>query len=601
MTPDDVRAWLKWLAERVRTDSDTTEDMHALIHLLKEKGASAKTSEDFRALSAALDQMQKILTKSSVEMNEWQAYAIHRQVGQLLQDQVKGRDLLLLTKALDELRPVESWARKSEHVDVHNDTLWEMYLCHSRMGVWSEAADALQGLRRNVEKRRAGIKDPLERAGVGAKFPYLYPALCQMLLKAGRIEELLGAIEGAKGRAVADVMAQRSHQVIDEVEFAKPATRLGELMVRNKAHYLSFFVDDDDTLAVLVGKDGSLHASSPIPLGKDRIRRASEYVDPELWGKRHVADLTGPRIKDMAEVLKPLVAWLEPHFKSGLIEEGDHLCYSPDAHLHQIPLAYVRFRGEPLVRRMSISRTHGARALALILSRMASRPRTFLGVEVPARQDLVHERMVRDLQAPSTWLASHLSGTTYRNRKATVEALSRADLAERVVHFATHGAFPAEESLLPQGRLPQNPFTHSGLALAGADGLPDRNRLDCGEEHEKLLTPERVLAAPLDFTDSHVTLQGCVTGLAREGIGGDALGLDWAFFQQGASSLLASHWDVSAELSSEFFLRFYRSWLERGSSRATAWRQTVLGMMGEQGALANPYAWAAFSLSGDWR
>lgn len=607
MIPDDVRAWLKGLADRVRTDSDTPEDVHALIHLLKERSTSAQTPEDLHRLSAALDQMQKILTKSSEEMNEWQAHTIHRRVGQLLQDEIKGRDRSLLAKALKELNQVESWGRKSGHSDVHNDTLWEMYICHFRMGTWAEAADALQGLRRNVEKRRAGIDDRLKRAGVGAKFPYLYPALCQTLLKAGRIKELLGAIEGAKGRAVADVMAQRAHQVIDEAEFAVPATRMGELMVQNKAHYMSFLVDDDNTLAVLVGKDGSLHASNQIPLGKDRIRSASEYVDPRSWGIREF--IGAPLIKDMAEVLEPLVAWLDPHFRSGLIENGDHLCYSPDEHLHQFPLAYVRFRGEPLVRRLSISRTHGARALALILGRRVSRPPTFLSVEVPAHQDFKNEAMVRRLRTPSTWLASHLSGTTYRDEKATVEALCRADLSERVVHFATHGTFPAERGL-PPGRLPQNPFTHSGLALAGADGLPDRGRVDRGEDYEKLLTPERVLVAQrescavkkgLDFTGSHVTLQGCVTGLAREGIGGDALGLDWALFQQGASSLLASHWNVSAELSTEFFLRFYRSWLERGSSRATAWRQTVLEMMSEQGALANPYAWAAFSLSGDWR
>jgi CHAT domain-containing protein len=279
-----------------------------------------------------------------------------------------------------------------------------------------------------------------------------------------------------------------------------------------------------------------------------------------------------------------------------VIEIGDHICYSPDEHLHLLPLAYVKFMRKPIVEKVSISRTHGVRALSLILGREASRPRSFVGVEVPARQDLSNQAMVRQMRAANAWLGERLPGMTYRDEKASLNAISNAKLAGRVVHFATHGMFPSQEN-----GSAGNPFEHSGLALAGVDGLPDKDGLKRGEEEEKLLTPRYALEAQLDLSGSHVTLQACVTGLAREGIGGDALGLDWALFQLGASSLLASHWDVSAELSAEFFLRFYRTWLEQKKSRATAWRETVLGMMNEAGAIAEPYAWSAFSLSGDWR
>jgi CHAT domain-containing protein len=556
----------------------------------------AMTLDKFRELDGALLLAEQFVTKSGEEMNEWKANAVLRGVGQIFMDETNAHDAEHLAKGLGQLRPLLAWARASGHTDVFSETLWELYLCHSRMGAWSEAAAALQDLRRSVEKTRAGIADPMQRAGAGANFPHLYPALCQMLLKAGRVEELLGAMEGAKGRAVADVMAQRVHQVIDEAEFAEPAARMGELMRRNSAHYLSFFVDADSTLAVLVGKDGSLHTCDPIPLGKEQIRQASRYADPRSWGKPKLEDLTGPPVEDIAEVLSPLIAWLEHHFESGLIEDGDHVCYSPDEHLHQFPLAYVRFMGDPIVQRVSISRVHGARMLSLILGSEASRPGTFVGVEVPGRQDLSKRVMMRQLRAVDRWLGEHLPGTTYRNERATVDAICRAELAGRVVHFATHGMFPSEES---SDR--RNPFEHSGLALAGVDGLPDKNRMMRGEDEQNLLTPSRALEGRLDLSGSHVTLQACVTGLAREGIGGDALGLDWALFQLGASSLLTSHWYVSAKLSAELSLRFYRSWLEQKKPRATAWRDTVLGMMAEGDDLAEPYAWAAFSLSGDWR
>ncbi|WP_074745078.1 CHAT domain-containing protein [Nitrosospira multiformis] len=566
--------------------------------LLPPESAPATTMEleAFLGLDKLLREGEKVLTKSGEEMNEWKAHATLRGVGQIFLDHIHGPDPVRLKKAIQELLPLEVWARINGHTDVYNEALWELYLCHSRLCAWSAAADALQNLRLSVEKRRAGIRNPLERAGAGTKYPHLYPALCQMLQKAGRIHELLGAIEAAKGRAVADVMAQRADQVIDEAEFAEPAGRMSELMRQNNAHYLSFLVDEDMTLAVLVGKDAQLYPSGPIPLGKEQIRDTTPYVDPRSWGLPHPSDLTGPDVEDTSKVLAPLVSWLEPLFESGVIEDEDHLCYSPDAHLHQLPLAYVQFMGKPLVEKLSISRTHGARALSLILDKQPSRPASFVSVEVPGLQDLSEQAMLHSLHAAGVWLAEHLPGTIYRGERGTLQGVCRAQLAGRVVHFATHGTFPREGDPGPQ-----NPFDHSGLALAGADGLPDVTQIARGRADEKLLTPARMLEARLDFSDSHVTLQACVVGLAREGIGGDALGLDWAIFQQGASSLLAAHWDVSAALSAQFFLQFYRAWLQQGKPRAAAWRETIAEMRNEGGALAEPYAWAAFSLSGDWR
>jgi CHAT domain-containing protein len=94
-----------------------------------------------------------------------------------------------------------------------------------------------------------------------------------------------------------------------------------------------------------------------------------------------------------------------------------------------------------------------------------------------------------------------------------------------------------------------------------------------------------------------------VTGLAKEGIGGDALGLDLAFLLAGARSLLTTHWDVSAHASADFSVRFYQKWLLEGSTRAEAWREAIFQLMDAPGSAGQPseYYWAAFSLSGDWR
>ena len=111
----------------------------------------------------------------------------------------------------------------------------------------------------------------------------------------------------------------------------------------------------------------------------------------------------------------------------------------------------------------------------------------------------------------------------------------------------------------------------------------------------------------MDFTNSHITLQACVSGRAKEGIGGDALGLEWAFLLNHASSLLAGHWNVDAVWAAKFSIKFYEKWLINKASRGTAWRETTLELLRESQHLEvkyperSAYYWAAFSLSGDWR
>ena len=91
--------------------------------------------------------------------------------------------------------------------------------------------------------------------------------------------------------------------------------------------------------------------------------------------------------------------------------------------------------------------------------------------------------------------------------------------------------------------------------------------------------------------------------IAREGLAGDALGLEWGFLLAKASSLLVTHWNVEAEVSADFCIEFYKKWLKDKKSRARAWRETVLEFTQKE---LDPkhheaFYWAPFSLTGDWR
>ena len=304
--------------------------------------------------------------------------------------------------------------------------------------------------------------------------------------------------------------------------------------------------------------------------------RGSERLRTEL----------GARLAPLISVLRDVVA------------DGDHVCYCADDALHLLPLQAAAHDGEPLVRLASVSRTHGAHVLAQHLGRPPRLPDRYVVFEVPATVDNADPARREVLGKVGAWLAASIKGTRVLAADAAdFAALQAADLRDSVVHFATHGVFPAYNA---RG-VAANPYHASGLLLAANKRLPDLDAVERGKAGDHLVSPARLVASKLALNGSHITLQACVSGLAREGIGGDALGLEWALFQLGASSILSTHWNVSAQTSAAFATRFYRRLSQERMSRAAAWRHTVLEFLARPDAASSAYHWSAFSLSGDWR
>ena len=270
--------------------------------------------------------------------------------------------------------------------------------------------------------------------------------------------------------------------------------------------------------------------------------------------------------------------------------------YTSDESFLNVPLQYIRFRDGILIERFSVSRVQTAFHLDRVLSGEASEPPDrYEGFAVPTRQDCDKdgaEEFLANLDSPSRWLEAHgLSGELVRLEEATLDRVVGEALDHRIVHFSTHGWFPLGA---------KSPFHDSYLLLAGSDGLPDMERVARGE-HEGRLTPNAILDSRLDLEGSHVSMMACVSGLAKEGIGGDALGLDWALIQAGASSLVSTHWKVSAACAARFFALFYEKWLEEGRPRATAFRETTLELLSGVHTPEDLRRWTAFSLTGDFR
>ena len=449
---------------------ETPANFEEMKQLLERKLAEAT---DYKKLGPTLvDLINKFnqLLNPKGELNQRE---VERQINNataIFIDDTTGRDREHLENSLAILKQARDWTKANNFSDNESDALWGMYLCYSRLNQPDKTVEVLQALRDNIETVREHITNPHNRAGIMAKYPYLFPALCQFLCRLNRSEELLTAIEGAKGRVLADVLTQLENQPVSERQFSQSARLLPSLMQQLQAHYLTYFVDEEETYAVLVAKNGSVY-SQEITIGKKQIQLWLEYknskhdpLNPENWGKTINARLKS-KVPNLSETLAPLVSWLEPLAAQNIIQPNDHICYCPDEQLHLIPLHYLKFRGEYLVNYVSVSRIQGALALTKLLERENLQPHQFAVVKVWAKTDLGNqesEKMIPAFHQVGEWLNQQLPGEIVAEGNADLPTIAKLNFQHKIVHFSTHGVFP---SLMKQEPSQINPFSNSGLLL----------------------------------------------------------------------------------------------------------------------------------------
>ena len=179
-----------------------------------------------------------------------------------------------------------------------------------------------------------------------------------------------------------------------------------------------------------------------------------------------------------------------------------------------------------------------------------------------------------------------------------------------------------------------HPGLLSGVALAGAN--------QPAEEDDGILTAEEVSTLDLSGVDL-VVLSACETGLGEEAGGEGLLGLQRAFQAAGARTVVASLWKVDDAATQALMVEFYRNLWQGKLGKLESLRQAQLAMLrgklkpqvdepsprpspgvpgdgasrgvgpskplpkaglasdSNHSPTADPYFWAGFVLSGDWR
>ena len=141
-----------------------------------------------------------------------------------------------------------------------------------------------------------------------------------------------------------------------------------------------------------------------------------------------------------------------------------------------------------------------------------------------------------------------------------------------IIHCATHGTFDANRPL------------ESALLLAPQG------------ENDGRLTVNEIFN--IDLTASMVTLSACQSGMSRIRAGDEMMGIPRAFIYAGVPTVVASLWNVNDEATAILMEQFYRNLkkYEKGEALQRAQRYMI-----EKSSYKNPYYWAAFSLTGDYK
>lgn len=114
------------------------------------------------------------------------------------------------------------------------------------------------------------------------------------------------------------------------------------------------------------------------------------------------------------------------------------------------------------------------------------------------------------------------------------------------------------------------------------------------KQNDGLLEAEEIVK--LNLNSELVVLSSCRSGLGEIDKAEGILGMQKAFYEAGAKSLVVSLWDVSDKYTAKFMAEFYRQ-LSEGKSKSEALRYAKIDFIKKYSA--NPYYWSAFVLYGN--
>lgn len=319
------------------------------------------------------------------------------------------------------------------------------------------------------------------------------------------------------------------------------------------------------------------HASFELP-GRAQIETAVRQLHELVSRRRASPTAVRRRSSQVAELLlRPVLPRLTQR----------HLVIvAPDA-LQYVPFETLLIDRHEVVRNPSL--TVLARLRARRAARGPSRGLALLGNGVFSSLDTrLPTRASGEEDGPRRlpWLDDEVRSIVGGAGNKRVLSVTGFDAVPEVVLGGALREFPVLH-LNGHGRTDPERPERSGLLLSSYDRL--------GRPRPGWLTAKEV--RELDLEADVVVLSACRTGLGREVRGEGLMGLGHSFLAAGASSVVASLWNVDDQATAALMGRFHRE-LHGGRPPAEALRLAQLHLRDETRWSA-PYYWGAFVLQGD--
>ena len=181
----------------------------------------------------------------------------------------------------------------------------------------------------------------------------------------------------------------------------------------------------------------------------------------------------------------------------------------------------------------------------------------------------------------------------------------------KVLHIATHGIFMEDMKKLKstfgieKNRYIENPLLRSMLLLAGSSNTNEsalnRSATPAADilsgdiwAEDGILTAYEIKNLNLDNTEL-VVLSACETGLGDIKNGEGVYGLQRAFQQAGARTIIMSLWTVDDNTTQQLMTKFYKKWLS-GQTKRQAFIEAQQELKKKY---KHPYYWGAFVMVGE--
>ena len=268
-------------------------------------------------------------------------------------------------------------------------------------------------------------------------------------------------------------------------------------------------------------------------------------------------------LKLLYQILIEPIAHLLP------VNPDAHVTFIPDRELFFVPFsALLDFRNKYLIEKHTILMSPSIQALDFtrqIRQRIRTKNKLIIGSKNTTNKIGVLEKA----EIECLCIADIFNTDALIGNQAIKDNIIPKMASARIIHFAGHAISNEPNSAMA-----------SALTLASSD------------EDDGLLTAEEI--SNLKLEAELVVLSACISGLGYTK--GDGItGLARSFLIAGASSVIASTYNVTDSYAFHCTGKFYRQW-QINLDKAQALRQTILKIKEKY---PNPFIWASYTLIGE--